>query len=108
MPRQTSQGGSSITTRHRALAIVFLVLSLLVVPLHAGQSGDTSRLLVRIDTSNVEKFGDANNDDAAWASATVDLSAFAGQTIRLLIETADASTASLVEAAVDDVKVIRQ
>jgi aminopeptidase S len=33
----------------------------------------------------------------------VDLSAYAGRSVRLLVEAADASTASLVEAAVDDV-----
>jgi hypothetical protein len=38
----------------------------------------------------------------------VNLSQFAGQTIRILIEAADASTASLVEAGVDDVRITRQ
>jgi hypothetical protein len=37
----------------------------------------------------------------------VDLSAFAGQTVRLVVEAADASTASPVEAAVDEVTIIR-
>ena len=37
---------------------------------------------------------------AVWAVASANLTAFAGQTIRILIEAADASTASLVEAAV--------
>jgi carboxypeptidase T len=59
-------------------------------------------------TTVFQELGDANNDDAAWATATVDLSAFAGQTIRLLIEAADASTASLVEAGVDDVRIMRR
>jgi hypothetical protein len=35
----------------------------------------------------------------------VNLGAFAGQTIRIVIEAADVSTASLVEAAIDDVRV---
>ena len=34
--------------------------------------------------------------------------AFAGQSIRILIEAADAGGASLVEAGIDDVKVTRQ
>jgi hypothetical protein len=59
-------------------------------------------------TTVFQELGDANNDDAAWATATVDLSAFAGQTISLLIEAADAGTASLVEAAVDDVRIMRR
>jgi hypothetical protein len=36
------------------------------------------------------------------------LNAFAGQTVRVLIEAADASTASLAEAAVDDVRIAQQ
>ena len=55
-----------------------------------------------------QELGAANDDDAVWATATVDLSAFAGQTVRILIEAADASGASLVEAAVDDVKIVKQ
>ena len=38
---------------------------------------------------------------------TVSLDAFAGQTVRIVIYAADASTASLVEAGVDDVRVTR-
>jgi aminopeptidase S len=51
--------------------------------------------------------GAATNRAAAWATATVNLSAFAGQTIRLRVEAADAATASLVEAGVDDVRITR-
>jgi hypothetical protein len=40
-----------------------------------------------------------------WAQASVDLSPFAGQTVKIVVQAADASTASLVEAAVDDVRV---
>jgi len=56
-------------------------------------------------TTVFEELGAANNDNAAWTTATVNLSQFAGQTIRILIETTDASGASLVEAGVDDVKI---
>jgi subtilisin family serine protease len=59
-------------------------------------------------TTVFEELGAANNDDAVWANATVNLSQFAGQTIQILIEAADASTASLVEAGVDDVRITRQ
>ncbi|MEJ2858277.1 MULTISPECIES: metallophosphoesterase [unclassified Saccharothrix] len=40
-----------------------------------------------------------------WQAAAVDLAAYAGRGVRLLVETTDASTGSLVEAAVDDVRV---
>jgi extracellular elastinolytic metalloproteinase len=59
-------------------------------------------------TTVFEELGAANDDDAVWATGTVNLSQFAGQTIRILIEAADASTASLVEAGVDDVRITRQ
>lgn len=49
--------------------------------------------------------GAAVNRNGAWAAQTVNISAYAGQTVQILIEAADASTASLVEAGVDDVKI---
>jgi hypothetical protein len=52
--------------------------------------------------------GAASNLNGAWGSATASLSAFAGQTVRLVVDAADASTASLVEAGVDDVRITRQ
>jgi len=52
--------------------------------------------------------GAASNRNGAWASTTVDLSAFAGQTVQLQVEAAVASGASLVEAGVDDVRVTRE
>jgi carboxypeptidase T len=51
--------------------------------------------------------GAAVNRNAAWSTASADLSQFAGQTVRLQVEAADAATASLVEAAVDDVKITK-
>jgi hypothetical protein len=51
--------------------------------------------------------GAATDRDAAWATASVNISAYAGQNVQILIEAADASTASLVEAGVDDVKIVQ-
>jgi hypothetical protein len=59
-------------------------------------------------TQVFEELGAANDDDAAWATASVNVSAFAGQTVRIRIEAADASTASLVEAGIDDVVITQQ
>ena len=53
-----------------------------------------------------EERGAAEDDDAAWALATVSLNAFAGQTVYLLVEAADGGAASLVEAAVDEALVV--
>jgi hypothetical protein len=58
-------------------------------------------------TTVFQELGGTEDDDAVWTTATVNLSQFAGQTIRILIEAADASTASLVEAGVDDLRITR-
>ncbi|GGM25059.1 hydrolase [Micromonospora sonchi] len=57
-------------------------------------SGGTTALFTQL--------GSATNRDAAWASGSWSLTGYAGQSVRILIEAADAGTASLVEAAVDD------
>jgi subtilisin family serine protease len=54
-----------------------------------------------------QELGGTENDNAVWTTATVNLSQFAGQTIQILIEAADASTASLVEAGGDNVRITR-
>jgi hypothetical protein len=55
-----------------------------------------------------EARGAAANVNGVWGARTASLNAFAGQTVRIVVEAADASGASLVEAAVDDVRVTRQ
>jgi aminopeptidase S len=49
--------------------------------------------------------GSPTNRAGSWATATADLSAFAGQSVRLLIRAADAGGGSLVEAGIDDVRI---
>ena len=49
--------------------------------------------------------GAANDDDAVWASASIPLDAWAGSTVRIRIAATDGGGASLVEAAVDDVRI---
>ena len=80
---------------------------------HATDStgADSFRVTIVGETSSgvvLQELGSALNDNAAWAKATVSLQAFAGQRVRILIEATDASTASLVEAAVDDVKIVKR
>jgi len=78
---------------------------------HGSNSTSADYLRVRVVGTNsstvLQELGAANNDDGAWASTSVSLDAFADQTVRIVVEAADASTASLVEAAVDDVRVTR-
>ncbi len=73
-------------------------------------SADFLRVSVIGTTTSVvfQRVGSATNLNGAWAAASANLTPFAGQTIRLLIEAADASTASLVEAGIDDVRITRQ
>ena len=75
---------------------------------HGTNSSADDFLRIRVGNTVVfEEKGAADDDDAAWVAGSVSLSAFAGQTIRLVIEAADAGGASLVEAGVDDVKITR-
>jgi Subtilase family len=59
-------------------------------------------------TKVIEELGSTANDDAVFASRQVNISAFAGQTVRIRISASDLVGASLVEAAVDDVLITRQ
>ncbi|MEA2564620.1 MAG: hypothetical protein QOH06_6124 [Acidobacteriota bacterium] len=89
-----------------------LTLSFSFYMAHGTNSSTADFFRVRIVGSTTslvfEELGAANNDDAVWASQSINISSFAGQTVRIRIEAADASTASLVEAAVDDVKIVQQ
>ena len=76
-----------------------------------SSSADFFRVYVVTGTSTqvFQSLGAATNRNGVWtASGNLSLNSFAGQTIRLRIEAADASTASLVEAGVDDVKITQQ
>ena len=89
---------------------VTLSLAFYFAHLNNATSADFFRVRVvgATSTTVIEELGTAADDAATFATRTVDISAFAGQTVRLVVETADAGTASLIEAAVDDVKITRQ
>ena len=59
-------------------------------------------------TQVFQQLGAATNRAGSWATATANLTPYAGQSIRILITAADAATASLVEAGVDDVRITQQ
>jgi carboxypeptidase T len=86
-------------------------LSLSYYLAHASNATAEDHLQVRIagaTTATVLNVpGAAIDRDAVWTSATLNLDAFAGQTVRIVVEAADAGVASLVEAAVDDVRITR-
>lgn len=63
------------------------------------------RIVGSTTTTVFTQAGAASNRAGAWAAASVSLAAYAGQSIRILVEANDSGTASLVEAGVDDVKI---
>jgi hypothetical protein len=105
------------TTSIRSPAITLpstgnLTLSFSYYFAHATNSSTADFFRVQVvgttTTTVLQVLGSTANVDAAWAIQSASLNAFAGQTVRILISAADASTASLVEAAVDDVKIVQQ
>ncbi len=89
-----------------------LALSFRFYLAHRNNSSTADFLRVRIvsgstTTTVLQRLGAATDVDALWTPASVSLNAFAGQTISILIEAADAGGASLVEAGIDDVRITR-
>jgi hypothetical protein len=89
-----------------------LTLSFSYYLAHGTNSSTADYLRVKVigtTTSTVlEELGGTENDNGAWLTASANITAFAGQTVRIQVEAADLSGASLVEAAVDDVKIVQQ
>ncbi|WP_312888871.1 M14 family zinc carboxypeptidase [Nonomuraea rhodomycinica] len=89
-----------------------LSLSLSWYLAHGSNSSSADYFRVRVvggSTATVlQQAGAAANRNGSWSTATADLTAFAGQTVRILVDAADASGASLVEAGVDDVRITRR
>jgi len=104
-------GTTTITSPQIALGTGNLTLSFswYLAHLNNATSADFFRVVVvGSSTSTVfQQLGAASNRAGAWATASVSLNAFAGQTVRIRIEAADAATASLIEAGVDNVLITR-
>ena len=66
-----------------------------------GASGTPQTVFTRPGTGGTVVGG-------AWTTQTVNISAFAGQTVRLRFEAADAAAGSIIEAGFDNVSVTRQ
>jgi hypothetical protein len=49
--------------------------------------------------------GPADLAPGTWNTTTIDLTPYTGQTIRLLVETADTGRDSLLEAGLDDINI---
>jgi murein tripeptide amidase MpaA len=101
--------GGTTTIRSQPIALPSsgnLTLSFAWYLAHGSNSSSADFFRVRVNNTQVfQQLGAATNRNGAWATASVNLSAFAGQTVTIQFEAADASTASLVEAGVDDVRI---
>jgi hypothetical protein len=79
---------------------------------HGADSSAADRLRVSIvaggqTTTVFEVSGGPSDRDGDWSSASASLDAWAGQSVRILISATDGAGGSLVEAAVDNVRVTR-
>ena len=79
---------------------------------NAANSSAADFLRVTVETADraavvLDVRGSATARAGGWHSANVLLDEYAGQSIRIRIEAADAGAASLIEAAIDDVRVTR-
>jgi len=77
---------------------------------HGSNSSSADYLRVGVRTASGTSWvwtrnGAATNLNGAWGAASASLNAWAGQTVQIVVEAADASTASLVEAGVDNVRI---
>jgi len=106
--------GGVTTIRSPAIALPAgtLTLSFAYYLAHGDNATTADFLRVRVVGTTtqlvLEELAAADDDDAAWITTSVNISAFAGQSVRIQVEAADAASASLVEAAIDDVRIVAQ
>ncbi|GIH73646.1 S8 family peptidase [Planobispora longispora] len=79
---------------------------------HLNNASSADYIRVRVvgttTTTVLDQRGAASTRAAAYATATANISGHAGQTVRIVVDAADASGASLVEAGLDDVRITAQ
>lgn len=76
--------------------------------LHNASNADYFRLTILGESGSkrlIQRTGQASIVEAAWVSAQIDLTEFAGQEIQIFLEAADEMSGSLIEAAVADIRV---
>ncbi|XRQ10393.1 M28 family metallopeptidase [Actinomadura welshii] len=103
-------GTSSIRSAAIALPAGARTLSFSWYLAHLNNSSSSDYLRVSVvgpngSTTVLNQPGAATNRAGAWRTHEADVSGYAGQTVRILVEAADAGTASLVEAGLDDLAI---
>lgn len=106
--------GGVTTIRSPAIALpatgtITLSLRWYLAHLSNASSADFFRVKVigTTTTTVFEQLGTNVNRAGTWGTATANVSSFAGQSVRIQIEAADAGSASLIEAGVDDLTITR-
>ncbi|NED57463.1 zinc carboxypeptidase, partial [Micromonospora aurantiaca] len=103
-------GTSSIQSPAIALPAGSKTLSFSWFLAHLNNSSSDDYLRVRVvgpngSTTVLNQAGAAANRAGAWQTQTADVSGYAGQSVRIVVEAADAGSGSLVEAGLDDLKI---
>jgi carboxypeptidase T len=118
-PAANDLDGGRTTVRSRAIALNAdpakvgpLTFSYTFAHSAASTSADLFRVQVQAQdgtrTTVFEQRGRAADRDAAWTGVGVSVDAWAGQTIRVVVQAVDGGPANLVEAGIDDVRIRRQ
>ncbi len=103
-------GTSSVQSPAIALPAGSKTLSFSWFFAHLNNSSADDRYRVRVvgpngSTTVLDQAGAAVNRAGSWQTQSADVSAYAGQTVRILVEAADAGSGSLVEAGLDNLKI---
>lgn len=117
-PGSNDVDGGNTTIRSRAITlpadpaeIGALTLSWTFAHNARASADDALRVIVEAEdgtlTTVFEVVGRPATETATWRQAAVDIDAWAGQVIRLVIEAVDGGRGNLVEAAVDDLRIRR-
>jgi subtilisin family serine protease len=103
----TSVRSPSITLPTGTLTVSY---SWYLAHLNNATSADFFRVSIVTGSGTTVLFtqaGSAVNRAGAWGTGSNNISSFGGQSVRILFECADASTASLIECGVDDVVITK-
>jgi choice-of-anchor B domain-containing protein len=108
--------GGTTSVRSPAIALptggsLTLSYSWYLAHLSNASSADFFRVSVihsGVTTALFTQAGAGSNRAGAWAAGSNDITDYAGQSVQVIFECADAATGSLIECGVDDVKIVKQ